>query len=256
MRPRRRALLSATIALLLAALPPAPARAAQTLTARQILDRVDDAYRGDSAHGKMRMKVVTAHWTRELQIEFWSKGKEKSLARILSPLKEKGTATLKVDNDIWNFLPMVNRVIKVPSSMMGDSWMGSHFTNDDLVKESRFSDDFDFSTTFEGARDGKEVIEITCIPKADAVVVWGKVIVEVERQSYVALRARYFDEELAPAREMVFSQVRTLQGRTVPTVMTIVPADKPAESTTVSYDEIAFDLPLADELFSQRSLQR
>ena len=120
------------------------ARAQEDLTPGAILDRIDDLYRGKSSHAIMRMAVVTENWTRELELESWSMGKEKSLMRILSPRKEKGTATLKSGKQMWNYLPKVDRVIKIPSSMMGSSWMGSHFTNDDLVKESRMAEDYDF----------------------------------------------------------------------------------------------------------------
>ena len=123
---------------------------AESLTAKEILDKVDDLYRGTSSHGKMTMEVVTSHWNRTLSLEFWSKGKDKSLVRILAPLKEKGTATLRSGNEIWNYLPKVNRVVKLPSSMMSASWMGSHFTNDDLVKQSRFADDYTFEVTRQG----------------------------------------------------------------------------------------------------------
>ena len=125
---------------------------AQELTAREMLDKVDDLYRGVSSQGKMTMTIVTAHWTRSLSLEFQSKGKDKSLVRILAPVKEKGTATLRSGNEIWNYLPKVNRVVKLPSSMMSASWMGSHFTNDDLVKQSRFTEDYTFQIGFQGKR--------------------------------------------------------------------------------------------------------
>ncbi|HOX46591.1 MAG TPA: outer membrane lipoprotein-sorting protein [Myxococcota bacterium] len=225
-------------------------------SAKELLDKVDDLYRGASSHGKMSMRVVTEHWTREMKLEFWSQGKDQSLVRILAPLKEKGTATLKSGNSIWNYLPKVNRVIKVPSSMMGGSWMGSHFTNDDLVKESRMAEDFDFAVTFEGAREGLEIIEITCTPRPEAAVVWGKVVVVLDRASELPLRSDYHDEDLELARTMTFGEVRLLGGRRVPSLMRVVPADKPREATEVRYDEVEFDLDLDAGLFSLRSLQR
>ncbi len=152
------------------------------LSAKEILDKVDDLYRGESSHGKMSMTIVTAHWTRNLELEFWNKGKDKSLIRILAPEKEAGTATLRVGNEIWNYLPKVNRVIKLPSSMMSASWMGSHFTNNDLVKESRFTEDYNFEKSFEGVRGDRKVIEIDCQPKPEAAVVWGKVVVTVRHR--------------------------------------------------------------------------
>lgn len=228
---------------------------ASSLTAQEILDRVDDLYRGTSSHGKMTMVVVTEHWKRTLSLDFWSKGKDKSLIRIVAPLKEKGTSTLKSGNEIWNYLPKVNRVIKLPSSMMSASWMGSHFTNDDLVKESRFTQDYTFKISYEGKREGQEIVELVCTPKPEAPVVWGKVEVVVRRSDYLPTTVRYYDEGLHLARTMVFSDFKTLSGRSLPTLMTLTPADKPHERTEVSYQEITFDVALSDDFFSLRNLQ-
>ena len=224
--------------------------------AREILDRVDDLFRGTSAHGEMTMTITTAHWTRTLVLEFWSRGEDKSLVRILAPTKEKGTATLRVGNDLWNFLPKVKRVIKLPSSMLSASWMGSHFTNNDLVKQSRMAEDYTFAQSFTGERDGEEVIEITCLPKPEAAVVWGKVMVRVRRRDYLPLLIPYYDEKMQLARTMAFSDLKSLGGRLLPAKMTVVPADKPSESTVVEYHSIEFDVPLDDDVFSLRNLQR
>ncbi|MBU1742693.1 MAG: outer membrane lipoprotein-sorting protein [Proteobacteria bacterium] len=226
------------------------------LTARRILDGVDDLFRGDSSRGRMTMIITTRHWKRTLTLEFWSKGKTMSLVRILAPQREKGTATLRVGKNLWNYLPKVKRVIKLSSSMMSASWMGSHFTNDDLVRESRMADDYTYRITFRGRRAGREVVDLTCIPKRDAAVVWGKVVVTVRTRDYLPLLIRYFDEDLKPARSMTFSRVADLGGRRLPTVMTVVPADKPGEATVVRYEKMKFNLGLSDDLFSLRNLQR
>ncbi len=228
----------------------------EPVTAQDILNKVDDLYRGTSSHGRMTMEVVTAHWKRTLSLEFWTKGKDRSLIRILAPLKEKGTATLRSGNEIWNYLPKVNRVIKLPSSMMSASWMGSHFTNDDLVKESRFAEDYNFQITFQGMRDGQEVVELTCIPKPDAPVVWGKVEVVGRKKDYLPIVIRYYDEDLHLARTMTFTDFREMSGRTLPTVMTLIPADKPGEKTVITYDSIEFGVSLSDDFFSLRNLQQ
>lgn len=228
---------------------------AETLTAKDILDKVDDLYRGTSSHGKMTMKVITAHWSRTLTLDFWSKGKERSFVKILAPLKEKGSATLRSGTDIWNYLPKVNRVVKLPSSMMSASWMGSHFTNDDLVKESRFTQDYTFDITFQGARDGQDIVELTCIPKPDAPVVWGKVVVTVRKSDYLPLKTLYYDEGLKLARTMTFSDFKEISGRNLPAVMTLTPEDKPGEETQVTYDAIDFNVSLRDDFFSLRTLQ-
>jgi hypothetical protein len=157
---------------------------AAAMSPEDILDRVDDLYRSNSSHGSMTMIIATRHWQRSLSLEFWAKGRDRSLVRIIAPKKEEGTATLRAGTDIWNYLPKVKRVIKLPSSMMSASWMGSHFTNDDLVKESRLTEDYHFKVTYRGLRDGQPVIEIDCVPKPDAAVVWGKVQVTVRQGDY------------------------------------------------------------------------
>jgi outer membrane lipoprotein-sorting protein len=226
------------------------------LTPKQILDKVDDLFRSNSSKGLATMTVTTAHWKRSLSLEMWSKGKDRSLMRVLAPKKEKGTATLRSGNDIWNYLPKVKRVIKLPSSMMAASWMGSHFTNDDLVKESRMADDYTFEITFSGGREGQEIVEVTCHPKPDAAVVWGKVIVSALRKEYLPLYVKYFDEDLRLARTMTFSQVKQLGGRRIPSLVTMVPEDKPDESTVIHYKQMDFDIDLKDSFFSLRTLQR
>ena len=223
---------------------------------RQILNTVDDLFRGDSSHGIMTMTIVTEHWARTLKLEWWSRGKDKSLIRIRAPKKEEGTATLRVGKEIWNYLPKTNRVIKLPSSMMSGSWMGSHFTNDDLVKESRLTEDYTFQKTFEGEKDGRAVVEITCYPKPEAPVVWGKLVVSVLQADFLPVHTLYYDEDMNRARTMVFSDIGPLGNRMVPRKMTMVPADKPKEKTEIIYEEMTFDVELEDDVFSLRTLQR
>ncbi len=248
-------LLLLTAALLLA--PPLPAAGGEkTVTAREVLDHIDDLFRGTSSYGTFSMKVVTEHYTREMKMEAWSKGKDHSLLRILAPRKEKGTATLKAGNNIWNYLPKVKRVIKLPSSMMGGSWMGSHFTNDDLVKESRMADDYTYEITFRGEREGLRLIDLTLVPRPDAAVVWGKVVATVTEEDWIPRRIDYYDEDLALTRYMTYTDVKDLGGRTIPARMEIRPTDKPGEYTEIVYERIEFDLDLDDDLFTLRNLQK
>jgi outer membrane lipoprotein-sorting protein len=149
----------------------------------------------------------------------------------------------------------VKRVVKLPSSMLAASWMGSHLTNDDLVKESRMAEDYTFEVTFEGERDGVPVIELTCIPKPDAPVVWGKVVVRVRRQDWMPLEVRFYDEDMDLARTITYEDVREIGGRRLPTTMTVVPADEPGEYTRIHYERITFDVDLEDDFFSLRALQ-
>ena len=222
-------------------------------TATEVLDHIDDLYRGEASYGMMRMKVITEHWSRTLELEAWSKGKKRSLVRILAPKKEKGMATLMSGDDIWNFLPKVQRVIKIPSSMMSGSWMGSHFSNDDLIKQSRMAEDYNCQVT---TGDQEEQWQIICEPKPDAAVVWGKLTIVVREKDWLPLKVEYFDEDGILARTMTFSAFKTLSGRLLPAITVIQPADKPQERTEVHYERLDFDIVLQDRFFSLRRLQR
>ena len=229
---------------------------ADILTAEKILDNVDDLYRSNASHGILTLSVTTVNWQRTLTLEQWSKGEDKSLIKILKPKKEKGLATLRVDKNMWNYMPKVKRVVKIPSSMMSSSWMGSHFTNDDLVKQSRMAEDYTFSITFEGTKDDKEIIEVTCLPNKEAAVVWGKVEVVVYADDYLPLRMIYYDEDLLLSRTLEFTNIEMMDGKMIPTMMNMIPTDEPGESTTVKWEEVQFDVTIDDEFFSLRKLQQ
>jgi outer membrane lipoprotein-sorting protein len=224
--------------------------------AKDILREIEDMWRGTSSHSVLTMHVKTSHYTRDMRMEGWSKGKDKTLVRILSPLKDKDTATLKSGNDIYSYLPKTDRTIKLTSSMMMGSWMGSHFTNDDLVKESRMEDDYDPSISFEGNREGMDIIEFTLIPKPDAAVVWGKIVAIVLSKDYMPLKYYYYDEEMNIARTMTFSRFEMLGGKIRPKVMKVVPADKPDEYTELTYEDLELNIVLEDHFFSISSLKR
>lgn len=226
------------------------------ITIEELIRHIDRLWRGETSRADMTMTVQTQRYKRSMSMEAWSRGKEYSLVLIRKPIKDKGIATLKVKENIWNYLPKINRVTKVPSSMMSGSWMGSHFTNDDLVKESTFEDDFVSDISFQGQRNGKAIYEITSIPKEDAAVVWGKVIMQIEQKTLAPYRALYYDEEGSLVRTMTFDQPRVIDQRTVPMRLTLQPEDKPEESTVIIYNDIALDVPIADSFFSLQNLQR
>jgi len=219
-----------------------------------IIDQVDRLLRGESSRAAVQMEIETEHWSRSLELNVWSLGTDYSLIRVESPARESGTATLKVDQEVWNYLPRVDRTIKVPPSMMMGSWMGSHFTNDDLVKESRIIEDYDISIAFQGDRDGQEVWEFLMIPKPEAPVIWGRIEQQIRKQDRMPLWARYYDEDGTLVRTMTFSEFREFGDRLVPSVMTIEPSDE-EERTVVTYHDLAFDIDLEEDFFSLRRLR-
>jgi hypothetical protein len=224
--------------------------------AKSIVDRVDRLLRGDSSAGEMTMAVVTRRWTRTLTLRAWSEGTERTLIKVLAPAKEAGVATLKAGDEIWNYLPKVDRTIRVPTSMMMASWMGSHFTNDDLVKESRLIRDYDIAMGFEGVREGVRVWEFVLTPRPDAAVVWGKVVMEVRQADLMPTWARYYGDDGALRRTLTFGDYQVMGGRLVPTTMRVVPADKSDESTLIRYTSLRFDVRLPADTFTLGALRR
>lgn len=243
------------LAAALAALP-AAAQTQTPRTPREIIDEVDRLLRGDSSHGAAEMKVVTENWERRLEMEVWSLGTEYSLVRVIAPAREAGTATLKAEDDIWNYLPKVDRTIKIPAAMMMGSWMGSHFTNDDLVKESRLIEDYEIEIAFEGEREGEAVWELRLTPKPEAPVVWGRIDYQVRKRDVMPVWARYYDEDGNLARTLEFGDFRRMGGRLVPASMRMFPADSPDESTSFVYDDLEFDVDLDPSFFSLQALKR
>ncbi len=229
---------------------------APPVDARAIIDRVDRLLRGDSSEGEMTMSVVTRRWTRTLTMVVWSEGTEKALIKVIAPPKEAGTVTLKTGNDMWNYLPKIDRTVRVPTSMMMASWMGSHFTNDDLVKESRLVRDYDIVVEFSGARDGVDVWEFVLTPKPDAPVVWGKIVFQVRQKDLMPVWARYYGDDRAHKRTLTFASYTVMGGRLVPATMTVTPTDKPDESTVIAYTRLAFDVRLPPDTFSLGALKR
>lgn len=237
-------------ALLLAA--PGVAGSAPAVDLAALIRGVEQQYHGSSSHALTTMQVRTANWERTLEMEAWSLGRDYFLVRILEPAKERGVATLKRDREVWNYLPKVDRTIKVPPSMMGGSWMGSHITNDDLVKASHVDEEY----TFRLLEEGPDHWLIECLPKPEAAVVWGKIVYRLRKQPRVPERVDYYDEEQRRVRELRFEDVRRLDDRTVPLKLTVTPLDKPGEQTILHYRDLTFDLPLDQGHFNLRSLQR
>lgn len=226
--------------------------AAADIDPKELVKRVETQYNGDSSHATMTMSITTADWSRELTMESWSEGRDKFLTVIREPAKEKGTATLKIGDDIWNYLPRIDRLMKIPSSLMGDSWMGSHLTNDDLVKENKIDELY----TFEVVSSEGDTADIACTPLPDAAVVWDKIIYRIDTVKLIPVEVRYYDESGDLVRTMSFDQVKNVDGRWIPLRMTVQPQDKPNEKTVITYSDLSFDVKLSANLFTVNSLRR
>jgi outer membrane lipoprotein-sorting protein len=217
-----------------------------------ILKRMDKLYKSDTSMAIMTMKIVNPDWEREMKMKAWTKGLENSFITILYPNKDKGISTLKKDKEMWNYFPKINKVIKVPPSMMMGSWMGSDFTNDDLVKENTYLDDH--VSKLVSSENG--IYEIELVPKRDTVSVWGKIVLKIEKKRLIPLEESFYNEKGEKVREILFDKVKKIGKNDIPLRLTLTPLKKQGHKTIVEYTEIKFDIKIPENTFSRKNLQK
>ena len=227
----------------------------QDLSAKEIVRKANDKVNGESSQGTMKMTIVRQDWSREVTLKSWSKGLDFYLIYITAPARDKGQVFMKRYNDMWNWMPAINRMIKLPPSMMSQSWMGSDFTNDDLVRMNSIVEDYDHSVIGSETIEGFECYQIEMIPHEDAAVVWGKIHLWVSTIDFYELRAEYFDEDGELVSIMTSADIRQMGDRKLPAIMTMVPADKPGNKTILEMVDVQFNIPVADDFFSQQNMK-
>jgi len=246
----------AAAGLLLALFSSAAASAAPAPDATEIVRRADQHLRGSTGYAEYTMKLVRPGWSRELTLKSWSKGTREALILIESPARDRGMSFLKLGNEVWSWIPSVERVVKIPPSMMTQAWMGSDFTNDDLVKESSLVNDYTQTLVGDTAIAGRACWKIRMIPRPEAAVVWGKVLIWITKQDDLEMRLEYFDEDGALVNVLEMTEIRMMGGRLLPTVLTMSPRDEPGNHTVLTYRDARFDQPIADSFFSEQNMKR
>ena len=240
--------------LAIAALASTPPVHADEITARELIRKAMDHWRGASAHSSMTMTIHRPDWERRMTMESWNKGDKLSLVRVLEPKRDAGNATLLDDNSMWTFSPKINRVIKIPSSMMSQSWMGSDFSNKDIAKSTEIIDQYDHELTDVEDRDGHTFYTVTAIPHEDAAIVWGKEVLVI-RDDYVLMEEQYWDQDGVLVKALKTLEVSEMGGRQVARVMRMGKVGKPEEWTEIVANSIEFDLELPGNLFTLSNLR-
>ena len=223
-------------------------------SAFDVIEKVEDNINGKTLNSKITMIVHTKKTKRTMKLQSFSIGKTKSFMKVLYPRKDKGITFLKLDKKMWQYVPKIERVIKIPASMMLQSWMGSDFTNDDLVRESSISDDYHQKLLSQNENEYK----IQLLPKEDASVVWGKIIMSVSKKYYLPLRSDYFDEDGELIRIFYYKDIKKFNHRFYPTHWEIVPQteDKKGRKTILKIDNVVFDKKIKSSYFTKRALKR
>lgn len=236
-----------------AASPAALAEDAST-DAGAIVDKMFDYMRGKASISKVVMTIHRPDWERAMTIKAWTKGQSDSYFVITSPPKDEGNGTLKRGNEMWMYNPKVDRVIKLPPSMMSQSWMGSDFSNNDIAKSDSIIEDY--THTLEGTvnRDGETVYLITSMPKPAAPVVWGMQKLKI-REDGIMLSEEFYDEDFTLVKALTTMEIRMIAGKLYPTVWRMQEAGAEDEYTELDYVELEFTQDLPDRIFTLSNLR-
>ena len=225
--------------------------------ATEIIKKADEKMHGvNSSYTEMKMTIIRPTWKREMTMKTWSKGDDYSLILVTGPARDKGIAYLKRKNEMWNWQPTIDRVVKMPPSMMTQSWMGSDFTNDDLVRQSSMVNDYTHKLLGSETIEGRDCHKIELTPTDNSSVVWGKLIMWVDKAEYINLKVEYYDEDDYLVNTMLGKNLKTIGGRFLATVTEIIPADEPGHKTRIEQVKMEFDKTISDDIFSIQYMKR
>jgi outer membrane lipoprotein-sorting protein len=225
-------------------------------SAKEIVNKANELLHGKSSTAIATMTVIKQDWTRQMSTKLWMLEPDYAMILLTAPAKDRGTVTLKRENEIWNWIPAIQRIIKIPPSMMMQPWMGSDFTNDDLVRESSIVDDYTHTLIGEESIDGHDCYKIRLLPKPDAGVVWEKVVVWITKDGYQELRTEYYGEDGNLVKYMTGSELKEMGGRVLPSHWEMIPVDKPGEKTVLDYQSMEFNVDIGTAFFSRQRMKQ
>jgi outer membrane lipoprotein-sorting protein len=224
--------------------------------AKEIVKKADEKLRGKSNKAIMTMRIVRPDWERSMTMKSWAKGDDYSLVLVTAPAKDKGTVSLKRENELWNWMPSIERTIKISPSMMSQSWMGSDFTNDDLLKQSSIVEDYEHSIVGEEEVSGFACYKIALKPKPDAAVVWGKILLWISKEEYHQVKVEYYDEEEYLVNLMQAYDPVKMGDREILSRLEMIPVDEEGQKTVITYETIDFDIDISESFFSMQNMKR
>ena len=223
--------------------------------AREIVRKADEKMRGSTMQAELIIRTIRPTWSREMQCKTWMKGTQLAMILIQSPARDKGIAFLKRKKEVWNWMPALERNIKLPPSMMSQNWMGTDFTNDDLVKESSIVEDYDHTIAGDTIIQDKQCYIIQMIPKPEAAIVWGKVIICIDKKDFLELHSRFYDEDGQLVNTMNSYDIKMMHDRIIPTRFEMIPADKKGQKTEMVYKAILYNKPINENFFTTENMK-
>jgi len=244
------------ILLLFAGLLIFPNVLSQDLTGLDIIKKADQKMQGEKNITEFLITIVRPAWTRTISVKSWAKGRNYSMALITAPARDKGQTFLRRENDMWNWIPKIERMVKLPASMMSQGWMGSDFSNDDLLKESSIVVDYNHNIVGNETYENFDCYKIDMIPKDEAAVIWGKISKWISKEEFLQLKTEYYDEDGYLIRTEFATDVKMMDGRLIPTHFEIIPEEDEGHKTMVDLISVQFNPTINDNFFSQQNMKR
>lgn len=229
----------------------------QDISPREIIRRADEKFNGEKTSTSiMSMTIVRPTWERTIEFKNWTSGREYALTLITAPARDKGQTFLKRQNEMWNWNPTISRLIKLPPSMMSQGWMGSDYTNDDILKESSVVNDYDHEIVGEEELNGRLCYKIKMVAKEDAAVIWGSQMRWIDKKDFLFLKSELYDEDDYLVRTETGMEIKNMDGRLIPTRIELVPAEEEGQKTIIEIKEVEFNKEIQDSFFSQQNMKR
>ncbi len=227
-----------------------------TPDAYQVVKKASQNRFGNNSFSIMRMQIIRPKWKRTIEMKSWSMGDDYSLVLITAPAKEKGQVFLKRKKEMWNYIPRISRMIKLPPSMMSQGWMGSDYSNDDIINQNSLLDNYTHKIVGSESIDGRECYKIESVPKEDADIVWGKKISWISKEGFWVLKSQSYDDDGLLVRTETASQIKAFGKKKLPSLYTVVPADEEGHKTVFELLKIDFDIKIDEKFFSQANMKR
>ncbi|MDR1975311.1 MAG: outer membrane lipoprotein-sorting protein [Bacteroidales bacterium] len=223
---------------------------------KEIVAKAENLLRGEkTSYSEMQMQIVRPKYTRTLEFKSWAETDGNSMTLITAPAKEKGQSFMKMGNNMWSWNPTIQRLMKMPPSMMSQGWMGSDFSNDDILKESSLVKDFTHTLIASETVGGMQCYKIQLIPLPNADVVWGKILIWISKDDYFEMKVEFYDEDNVLVKTHTASNIATFDGRKLPSITEIVPADQPKNKTIITIKTIKFNIAIDKNFFSQQNMK-
>ena len=229
----------------------------QDLSPKEIIRKADDKFNGENTGiSVMAMTIVRPTWERTVEFKNWSSGKDHSLTLITAPARDKGQSFLKRNNEMWSWNPTISRLIKLPPSMMSQGWMGSDYTNDDILKESSVVNDYIHEIIGEEKVDDRTCYKVKMVAKEEAAVIWGHQIRWIDKKDFLFMKSELYDEDGYLVRTEIGMDIKTMDGRLIPTRLELIPEEEEGHKTILVIKEIEFNTPIKESFFSQQNMKR